>query len=37
MAEFKQLGNYILFEEVNPDSLGKNYRAGELENRRVKW
>jgi len=36
MADYKQLGNYLLFEELNPDSLGKNFRAGELENQTVK-
>lgn len=36
MADYKQLGNYVLFEEINPDSIGKNFRAGELENRKIK-
>ncbi len=36
MADYKQLGNYVLFEEMNPDSLGKNYRSGELENQKIK-
>ncbi len=36
MADYKQVGNYVLFEEVNPDSIGKNFRAGELENQKIK-
>ncbi|MEN8222867.1 MAG: protein kinase [Acidobacteriota bacterium] len=36
MADYKQLGNYILFDELNPDSIGKNFRAGELENQKIK-
>ncbi len=36
MADYKQLGNYVLFEEMNPDSTGKNFRAGELDNGKIK-
>ena len=36
MSDYKQLGNYVLFDEIKPDSLGKNFRAGELENGKVK-
>ncbi len=36
MTDYKRLGNYVLFEELNPDSLGKNFRVGEIENNKIK-
>ncbi|MEN8154243.1 MAG: protein kinase [Acidobacteriota bacterium] len=36
MTEYKRLGNYLLFEETNADSMGTNFRTGELENDKVK-
>jgi len=36
MADYKKIGNYVLFEELNPDFIGKNFRAGELENKKIK-
>lgn len=36
MTELKQLGNYLLFEETKPDSIGKNFRTGEVESGKVK-
>ncbi len=36
MADYNQVGNYVLFEEKNPDSIGKNFRAGELVDNKIK-
>jgi len=30
MKNYEVIGNYILFKEINVDLLGKNYRAGQL-------
>ena len=35
MNEYNILNNYVVFEEINSDSIGINYRAGELEDREV--
>ncbi len=35
MNEYNVLNNYVVFEETNSDSIGINYRAGELEDRQV--
>jgi serine/threonine protein kinase len=35
MNEYNVLNNYVVFEEINSDSIGINYRAGELEERQV--
>lgn len=31
MSEYKTLNNYLLFKEINSDSIGVNYRAGEID------
>jgi len=36
MAEYKQLGNYVLFEETFADSMGRNFRVGEIEGQKIK-
>lgn len=35
MSEYKVVNNYLVFEELNSDPLGVNFRAGEIENRKV--
>ncbi|HLP62030.1 MAG TPA: energy transducer TonB [Candidatus Deferrimicrobium sp.] len=35
MSEYKVVNNYLVFEELNSDPLGINYRAGEIENRKA--
>ncbi|HNX98395.1 MAG TPA: hypothetical protein PKK12_12010, partial [Candidatus Aminicenantes bacterium] len=36
MSDAKIVNNHILFAELFSDSMGTNYRAAELENRRPK-
>ncbi len=36
MGNYNKIGNYVLFEELNPDFIGKNFRAGELEDGKIK-
>lgn len=36
MADYNQLGNFILFKETFADSIGRNFRVGELLDRKVK-
>ncbi|MCP4214052.1 MAG: protein kinase [bacterium] len=31
MSEYNVLNNYLLFQELDSDSIGKNYRAGEID------
>ncbi|MCU0287563.1 MAG: protein kinase [Acidobacteria bacterium] len=35
MSEYKVINNYVIFEELNSDPLGINYRAGEIEERKT--
>lgn len=35
MSEYKLVNDYLIFKELNSDSIGVNYRAGELEDRKV--
>ncbi|MCX6584662.1 MAG: protein kinase [Candidatus Aminicenantes bacterium] len=35
MSEYKVVNNYLVFEELNSDSIGVNFRAGETENRKA--
>lgn len=35
MSEYKVVNNYLVFEEQNSDSIGVNFRAGEIENRKA--
>jgi TonB family protein len=35
MSEYKVVNNYLVFEELNSDSIGVNFRAGEIINRKA--
>jgi serine/threonine protein kinase len=35
MKEYKVVNNYVLFEKLNSDLLGVNYRGGEIKNRKA--
>ncbi|MDQ1351665.1 MAG: Protein kinase [Acidobacteriota bacterium] len=35
MSEYKVVSNYLVFEELNSDSIGVNFRAGEIQNRKA--
>lgn len=35
MSEYKVVNNYLVFEELNSDSIGVNFRAGEILNRKA--
>ncbi len=35
MSEYKLVNDYLIFKELNSDSIGVNYRAGELEDRKT--
>lgn len=35
MSEYKMLSNFLLFKEMNSDSIGVNFRAGMIENRKA--
>lgn len=35
MSEYKVVNNYLVFEELNSDSIGVNFRAGEIQNRKA--
>ncbi len=35
MKEYKVMNNYLIFKELGSDSLGTNYRAGEIEDNRA--
>jgi hypothetical protein len=35
MSEYKVVNNYLVFEELNSDSIGVNFRAGEIQNRKT--
>lgn len=36
MTNYKMIDNYVLFGEISTDPIGKNFRAGEMENNEVK-
>ena len=36
MSDYKILNNYFIYEELESDSLGNNFRAGEIEDRKAK-
>lgn len=35
MSEYKIVDNYLVFKELNSDSIGTNYRAGEIEDNKA--
>lgn len=35
MSEYKLVNDYLIFKELNSDSIGVNYRAGEVEDRKT--
>ena len=35
MSEYKVINNYVIFKELNSDSIGINYRAGEIEKKKA--
>jgi len=35
MSEYEITNNYLIFKELNSDSIGINYRAGEIENKKA--
>lgn len=35
MSEYKIINDYLIFKELNSDSIGVNYRAGEIEDRKA--